>query len=150
MVELESEDGSEQKWSQRSSSVKKKSVKKPLTPTQIPTDLEEFQAAYGGDWLQITRNPAFIAGTQLLNIRKLKEITTLSPDQIEKNGREILSNLVGHLQHEDNLFTLHNQSEFKLPVEDMDEYISPEEAEMLRSQIDKFREKQKESHYHAT
>ncbi len=126
---------------------KKKS--KSLTPTQIPSDLEEFQAQYGNDWLQITRTPAFIAGTQLLNIRKLKEITGLSPDQIEKNGREILSNLVGHLQHEDNLFSLHTQTDMKLPVEESDEYISPEEAEMLRTQIDQFRQRQKENRHHA-
>ncbi len=128
--------------------MKKKTVKK-LTPTQIPSDLEEFQSQYGGDWLNITRHPAFIAGTQLLNIRKLREITRLSPDQIEKNGREILSNLVGHLQHEDNLFSLHTQTDFQLPAEDADEYISPEEAEILRSQVDKFRERRKEAQYHA-
>ncbi len=128
--------------------MKKKTVK-PKTPTPIPTDLEEFQSQYGGDWLNITRHPAFIAGTQLLNIRKLKEITTLSPEQIEKNGREILSNLVGHLQHEDNLFTLHTQSENSMPVEEQDYYISPEEAAQLEAQVEQFRIKRKENQYHA-
>ncbi len=122
---------------------------KPLTPTQIPSDLEEFQAQYGGDWLNITRSPAFIAGTQLLNIRKLKSVTNLSDDQIRENGREILADLRGHMKHEDDLFTLHNQTDFKLPVEEMDDYISPEEAEMIRGQIDKFREDRKKSQYHA-
>ncbi len=126
-----------------------KQKSKPKTPTPIPTDLEEFQSQYGGDWLQITRHPAFIAGTQLLNIRKLKSVTNLSDEQIEKNGREILADLRGHMKHEDDLFTLHNQTDFKLPAEELDEYISPEQAEMLRNQIDRFREKQKESHYHA-
>ncbi len=120
---------------------------KPLTPTQIPSDLEEFQSQYGGDWLNITRSPAFIAGTQLLNIRKLKSVTNLSDEQIEKNGREILADLRGHMKHEDDLFSLHNQTDFTLPVEEADEYISPEEAEMLRTQIDKFRENQKKAHY---
>jgi hypothetical protein len=125
----------------------KKKVVKPKPPTQIPTDLEEFQSQYGGDWLKITQHPAFIAGTQLLNIRKLKEITTLSPEQIEKNGREILSNLVGHLQHEDNLFTLHTQSEQALPIEEQDYYVSPEEAAQLEAQVDKFRENRKKQYY---
>ena len=123
--------------------------RKPLIPTQIPSDLEEFQSQYGGDWLNITRSPAFIAGTQLLNIRKLKSVTNLSDDQIRENGREILADLRGHMKHEDDLFTLHNATDFKLPPEEIDDYISPEEAEMLRGQIDKFREDRKKSQYHA-
>ncbi len=122
---------------------------KSLTPTQIPSDLEEFQSQYGGDWLNITRHPAFIAGTQLLNIRKLKFITGLSDDQIKENGAQILAGLRDHLQLEENLFTLHTATDFKMPVEDVDEYISPEEAEILRSQVDQFRERRKEAHHHA-
>ncbi len=129
--------------------MKKKSVKKPLTPTQIPSDLEEFQANYGGAWLEITRLPAFIAGTQLLNIRKLKSVTNLSDEQIEKNGREILADLRGHMKHEDDLFTLHTQSENALPIEEQDYYISPEEAAQLESQVEQFRIKRKENQYRA-
>ncbi len=129
--------------------MKKKSVKKPLTPTQIPSDLEEFQSQYGGDWLQITRHPAFIAGTQLLNIRKLKSVTNLSDEQIEKNGREILADLRGHMKHEDDLFTLHTQTESALPIEEQDYYISPEEAAQLEAQVEQFRIKRKENQYHA-
>ena len=129
--------------------MKKKREVKPKPPTQIPSDLEEFQATYGGDWLNIIRHPAFIAGTQLLNVRKLKTITTLSDDQIEKNGREILSDLRGHLQHEDDLFTLRTRTDFKLPVEEPDEYLSPEEAAQLEAQIDQFRQRRKETQHHA-
>jgi hypothetical protein len=125
--------------------VKKK--KEPKAPVPIPSDLEEFQSQYGNEWLQITRHPAFIAGTQLLNIRKLKEITTLSDDQIERNGREILASLRGHLQHEDDLFTLHSKSEFKLPTDDQEEYLSPEEAAEHEALIERFREKRKRDHY---
>ncbi len=124
---------------------KKKS--KPLTPTQIPSDLEEFQSQYGQDWLNIKRHPAFIAGTQLLNIRVLKEITNLSDDEISKNGGLILARLIGQLKHEDDLFSLDSMTDFKMPVEDVDEYISPEEAEILRSKVDEFREQRKKNHY---
>ncbi len=126
-----------------------KQKSKPKTPTPIPTDLEEFQSQYGGDWIQITRHPAFIAGTQLLNIRKLKSVTNLSDEQIEKNGREILADLRGHMKHEDDLFTLHTQSETSFPVEEQDYYISPEEAAVLEAQVEQFRIKRKENHHHA-
>ena len=125
-------------------------AKKAKLKPPVPSDLEEFQALYGAEWLNIVRNPAFIAAAQLLNIRKLKGITNLTPDQIEKNGREILSNLVGHLQHEDDLFTIHAQKEIKAPIEDEGRYISPEEAMELDAAIDKFREQRKKTHYAAT
>lgn len=133
---------------------KKKEVKpKPQISKEIipiPSDLEEFQGTYGGDWIQIVRSPAFIAATQLLNIRKLKSITNLSDDQIEKNGREILSDLRGHLQHEDDLFTLHDKREFKFPLEEETEYMSPEQAAEFQQQIEKFREQHKKTYYAAT
>ncbi len=122
---------------------------KPKTPVPIPTDLEEFQSQHGPDWLNIIRHPAFIAGMQFLNVRKLKEITNLQDEQIEKNGREILASLRGQLKHEDDLFTLHVQSESALPVEEQDYYISPEEAAVLEAQVEQFRIKRKEHHHHA-
>ena len=121
---------------------------KPKPP--IPSDLEEFQALYGAEWLNIVRNPAFIAAAQLLNIRKLKSITTLSDQQIEQNGREILSDLRGHLKHEDDLFTLQDKKDFKTPIEEEGRYISPEEAIEIDAAIDKFREQRKKTHYAAT
>jgi hypothetical protein len=121
--------------------------KQPKPKTPIPTDLEEFQSQYGGDWLKITQHPAFIAGTQLLNIRKLKSVTSLSDEQIEKNGREILADLRGHMKHEDDLFTLHTQSESAIPVEEQEFYVSPEEAAQLEAQVDKFRENRKKQYY---
>ncbi len=121
--------------------------KQPKPKTPIPTDLEEFQSQHGPDWLNIIRHPAFIAGMQFLNVRKLKEITNLPDEQIEKNGREILASLRGQLKHEDDLFTLHTQSEQVMPVEEQDFYVSPEEAAMLEAQVDKFRENRKKAHY---
>ncbi len=128
----------------------KKKVSKPKTPAPIPTDLEEFQSQYGIEWLQIIKHPAFIAGMQFLNVRKLREVTSLSDEQIEKNGREILASLRGQLKHEDDLFTLHAQSESAMPVEEPDFYISPEEAAQLEAQVDQFRESRKKAHYNAT
>ncbi len=126
-----------------------KQKSKSKTPVPIPTDLEEFQSQYGQDWLQIIKHPAFIAGMQFLNVRKLREVTSLSDEQIEKNGREILSSLRGQLKHEDDLFTLHAQTESVIPVEEQDFYISPEEAAQLEAQVDQFKIKRKEAHYHA-
>ncbi len=124
-----------------------KKQSKPKTPVPIPTDLEEFQSQHGPDWLNIIRHPAFIAGMQFLNVRKLKEITNLQDEQIEKNGREILASLRGQLKHEDDLFTLHTQSESAIPVEEQDFYVSPEEAAQLEAQVDKFRENRKKQYY---
>ncbi len=128
--------------------VVKKGKPKPKPP--VPSDLEEFQALYGAEWLNIVKHPAFIAAAQLLNIRKLKGITTLSDNQIEQNGREILSDLRGHLKHEDDLFSLHAQKDFKTPIEEDGRYISPEEAIEIDAQIEKFREQRKKQHYAAT
>lgn len=123
----------------------KKKTAKPKPP--IPTDLEEFQSQYGAEWSQIVRSPAFIAGTQLLNIRKLKSITGISDEQIEKNGREILADLRGHLKHEDDLFSLHTQSEFAMPTEETDEYMSPEQASEMEALVNRFKEQGKKNHY---
>lgn len=116
----------------------------------IPSDVEEFQAQYAGDWIQIIRSPAFIAAMQLLNIRKLKTLTNLSPMEIERNGRELLSNLVGQLQHEDDLFTLHSKREGELPAEEEMIYMSPEEAEEHQRLAAKFAEQRKREHHYAT
>ncbi len=118
-------------------------AKKPKPKPPIPSDLEEFQALYGADWLNIVRNPAFIAAAQLLNIRKLKGITNLSSEQIKENGCEILANLVGHLKHEDDLFTLQNQRENILPVDEQLQYLSPEEVMEQEALMEKFREQRK-------
>ncbi len=126
----------------------KKKTLKPKTPTPIPTDLEEFQSQYGGDWLKITQHPAFMAGMQLLNVRKFKGITFLSNEEIEKHSREILSNLIGHLKHEEDLFTLHERQEEQIiPNEDFD-YISPERASEIQQILDKASEQQKRERYH--
>ena len=122
---------------------------KPKPKPRVPSDLEEFQALYGSDWAQFVRGPAFIAAMQILNVRKLKSITTLSPEQIEKNGREILSDLVGHLKHEEDLFTLQDQKENKSPIEDEMVYLSPEEQMEQEALIAKFKEQRKRTHYAA-
>ena len=122
---------------------------KPKPKPRVPSDLEEFQALYGSDWATFVRGPAFIAAMQILNVRKLKSITTLSPEQIEKNGREILSDLVGHLKHEEDLFTLQDQKENKSPIEDEMVYLSPEEQMEQEALIAKFKEQRKRTHYAA-
>ncbi len=123
----------------------RKKVAKSKPP--IPNDVEEFQAQYGSDWQQIVRNPAFVAAMQLLNIRKLKTLTNLSPMEIERNGRELLSNLVGQLQHEDDLFTLHAMREGEFPAEEEMIYMSPEEAEEHQKLAAKFAEERRKEHF---
>ncbi len=126
-----------------------KKQSKPKTPAPVPTDLEEFQAQYGPDWAKITQHPAFMAGMQLLNVRKFKGITFLSNEEIDKHSREILSNLIGHLKHEEDLFTLHEAKEEQIiPNEDFD-YMSPEQAAETQQLLERFSEQRKKDRYHA-
>ncbi len=125
-------------------------AKKPKPKPPIPSDLEEFQALYGSDWLNIVRNPAFIAAAQLLNIRKLKSITNLSDDQIERSGKEILADLRGHLKHEDDLFTLQDQKDIRTPIEEEMVYLSPEQQVEQEELLSKFRDQRRKQHYAAT
>jgi hypothetical protein len=76
------------------------------------TEVEEFQKKHGGDWTKIIRSPAFSDAMLLLNLKKMKELTSLNPDQIRANGTEILADLVGHLKHENDLMTLHEVRSF--------------------------------------
>jgi len=121
--------------------------KKPEPKPPLPTDLEEFKARYGNDWQLITRSPAFLAGIQLLNLRKFKGITNLSDDQIERNGREILGDLRGHLKYENDLLTLHDQRNFEFPIEEAEEYASPEQVAEMQQLIEKHREQRKKTYY---
>src|SRR5437899_2238502 len=110
----------------RAKTTKSVSSKSAKPPQITASDLEEFQAAYGNDWIQIIKTPAFRSAMQLLNVQKMESITNLPNEQIEKNGREILADLRGHLQHENNLLILHEKRDTKLPWEEQEEYFSPE------------------------
>src|ERR1041385_6837896 len=126
--------------------MKKKKPEPKELPKQI-NDLEEFQAAYGADWHKITQMPAFRAGLQLLNVRELDRITSLSDDDIEKYGLLILSQLIGLLRHENRIFNLHKEQSFTLPSDEEVVYVSPEEQaahEQLRS---KFSEEERKTRY---
>ena len=125
---------------------KKKSAPK-IVPKDIQ-DLEEFQAAYGPEFERITKMPAFRAGLQLLNVRALDEITSLSNEDIDKYGTMILANLVGMLKHENNIFNLHKEQTFKVPIEDDDVvYISDEEQAAHAQLREKFSEEVKKKRY---
>lgn len=127
--------------------MKKKAQTKPAEVQKEITDLEEFQAVYAQDWLKITQMPAFRAGMQLLNVRKLNEITSLSNEDIEKYGLLILSSLIGLLQHENEMFSLHNQKTFKFPMDEEVEYVSPEEEAEHQKLRDKFADQQRKTLY---
>ena len=113
------------------------------------TGLQEFQKAYGSQFLAITQSPAFREAMFLLNRVKLNGLTNLTDEAIEKNGREILADLRGHLKHEDDLLTLHSRTE-EFPGEELEEYYSPTQVAELEMLRDKFRKSNQESRYHAS
>lgn len=133
--------------------MKKKTVRKAakaVTKPQddaLPSDIEEFQEAYGPEWLKIVQSAPFKAGLLLLNIRKLDSVTALSNDQIEKNGREILADLRGHMILENDLMTLHNMKESGFMGDETEEYFSPEQVAELEMQKERFRELNKKTRY---
>ena len=132
----------------RASKRMKKKVTKPKEALKDIQDLEEFQAAYGPEFERITKMPAFRAGLQLLNVRALDEITSLSNEDIDKYGLLILANLVGMLKHENNIFNLHKEQTFKLPTGDDEvEYVSPEQEAELQRMKERFSEETRKQRY---
>src|SRR5882724_6579863 len=88
------------------------------------TAIEEFQKECGEEWSKIVHSKAFTAAMVLLSAEKTNAIVQLSDEHIEKNGREILADLRGHLKHENDLFTLPVRKTFQisdLPTEDYSE-----------------------------
>lgn len=84
------------------------------------TDVQIFQKAHGEAYSKLVNSRAFNEGMFLLNSEKLKAITILGDDDIEKNSRVILADLRGWLQHELLLSTLHDRKTFdpaELPAE---------------------------------
>lgn len=116
-------------------------------PATIFNDLQEFQQAYGPDWLRIVQSAPFKAGLLLLNIRKLDSITTLTNGDIEKNGREILADLRGHMKHENDLMSLHTMQDFVLHGEEPEEYFSPEQVAEMEMVKERFRQQNEKSRY---
>lgn len=119
------------------------------SPATVLTDLEEFQQIYGGEWLRIVQSAPFRAGLLFLNIRKLEAITTLSNRDIETSGREILSDLRGHMILENDLMRLHVMQESVLPTEEPEEYFSPTQLAELEMIKERFREETKKTRHHA-
>lgn len=110
------------------------------------TDLQEFQKAYGPQWLSIVRSEACREGMFLLNRSKLDLITNLSNEDIEKHSREILSDLRGHLKHEMDMVTLHTREE-ALPGEETEDYFSPDQIAKIEMMRDEFRKNNQQSRY---
>ena len=128
---------------------RKKTVKKVAAqPTSAPvtTDLQDFQKAYGAQWLIIVQSTPFREAMYLLNKTKLASVTNLSDDHIERNGREILADLRGHLKHEDDLLTLHSRTE-ELVTEEVEEYVSPTEIAEHELVREKHRQQNQKERY---
>ena len=122
-------------------------IKKKVVSEPAGKDLKQFQAKYASIWKTIVDSPAYQAGVQFLRNRKLERVSLLSEAEIEKNAREHLADLRGYLQHETELEHLHEMTDFSLPFEEPDEYISPEqeaEQDKLRA---KFREENRKERY---
>lgn len=81
---------------------------------QEPTELEEFQKTFGSEWRGIVSSPCFAAAFRLLHVQKVAELAFKSDEEIEKNSREILSDLRGWLKHEAAMITLHDKKIYKL------------------------------------
>ncbi len=107
------------------------------------SDLEEFKSQHGAQWQQIIETPAFRAAFQLLNIWKINYITSLTDEVIERHSREIIGDLRGHLQHENDLISLHEKDEFKMPSDEPEDYMSPETQAQLEDFAEKLKKQQK-------
>lgn len=121
--------------------------KKKVVLEPAGTDLREFQAKYGAAWKQVVDSPIFQAAAQFLRNRKTDTISLLSEEQVEKNGREYLADLRGFLQHENQLLSLHELTDFTIPFEEPEDYISPEQEAELDQMKSKFREETRKQRY---
>lgn len=121
---------------------KKKIVLEPAGKT-----LKGFQGTYAYDWKKIVDSPQYQAAIQFLRNRKLESIANLSEEDVDKYSKEIVGGLKGFLQLENEMGKLHEMTDFTVPFEEPDDYISPEqeaEQEQLRA---KFREENKKRRY---
>lgn len=91
------------------------------------TAVQEFQKKHGQSWQKIVTSPAFADAMSLLNVEKVNAIIALQDADIEKNSREILADLRGHLAHENSLATLHERRTFD-PTDLPPETYESEEA----------------------
>jgi hypothetical protein len=110
-------------------------------------DLKQFQAKYASQWKKIVDSAPYQAGTQFIRNRALERVSLLSEDEIEKHSREHLAELRGILRHENDMGTLHEMTDFTIPFEESDEYISPEQEVEMQELQKKFREQTKKERY---
>ncbi len=93
------------------------------------SELTSLQKQYGPELARIARTPAFLAAMQYLNAQKMDHIAALSDMEIAQSGVMILADLRGHLQHENELMTLHLRKDTELPDLGEEQYPDPiEEA----------------------
>lgn len=123
----------------------KKSKKIVIDPSG--KDLTEFQARHADAWKKIVDSAAYQAGTQFLRNRALERVALLTEEEIEKHGREHLSDLRGFLRHEDDMAKLHEMTDFKVPFEEPEVYLSPEQVEENRRQIEKYQQENQKQRY---
>jgi hypothetical protein len=89
--------------------------------------ITDFQTEHGEAWLKIVKSPAFMAAMQHLNQVKINEIIGLEPEAITNHSREILSELQGHLRHENDLISLATAKELDFESLPDETYPDPNE-----------------------
>lgn len=110
-------------------------------------DLKQFQAKYSGDWRKFIQSDAGVAGLQFLRNRKLEQLAKYSPEEIEKFGVQIAAGLQGQLQFENEILNLPEMEEFKLPFDEPEVYLSPEQVAETQKQIEQFQEENRKRRY---
>lgn len=89
------------------------------------SDLKTFREEHGDQWGAITQEPAFAGAMSHLNLEKIARIASLTDEEIEAHGKLILADLRGHLQHENDLFTLATKQDLTFRALPPEEYSDP-------------------------
>lgn len=124
-----------------------RSKKKKIVLDGTGTNLKEFQGKYAGVWRKIIEMPAYQAGVQFLRNRKLDSVANLSDEQIKQSSEQLLGDLRGFLQHENDMQSLSEMTDFKLPFEEPEVYLSPEQALETEKLVEKFQAENRKNRY---
>lgn len=89
--------------------------------------IRQFQQEHGEQWSAIIESPAFAAAMQYLNVQKISDIARLTDEEIKERGVQILADLRGHLNHEENLIKLSVLKDLEFGAPPAETYPDPQE-----------------------
>lgn len=121
--------------------------KKKIVLEPAGKDLKQFQAKYAESWRKFVKSDTGSAGLQFLRNRKLDQLARFSSEEIEKFGVQIAAGLQGYLQFENEVLNLSEMEDFKLPFDEPEVYLSPEQVAETQQQIEKFQEENRKRRY---